>query len=91
MKRLFETGKQIVGAIMSKGTQIAETVTQERSSLANTGQSCTTQVKVTDEDKRELAYHLWEEAGCPHGRSDEFWFKAEAALSDQPCHTPSDE
>ncbi len=25
---------------------------------------------------RELAYRLWEEAGYPHGRSDEFWYTA---------------
>jgi hypothetical protein len=26
---------------------------------------------------RALAYRLWEEAGCPEGRSDEFWHEAE--------------
>lgn len=25
---------------------------------------------------RELAYELWEQAGRPEGRSDEFWFAA---------------
>ncbi len=25
---------------------------------------------------RELAYELWEQAGRPGGRSDEFWFAA---------------
>jgi hypothetical protein len=25
---------------------------------------------------RELAYKLWEQAGRPDGRSDEFWFAA---------------
>ncbi len=25
---------------------------------------------------RELAYELWEHAGRPEGRSDEFWFAA---------------
>jgi len=25
---------------------------------------------------RELAYELWEQAGRPYGRSDEFWFAA---------------
>lgn len=53
--------------------------------LENTGQSCTRQVSITEEDKRLFAYHLWQEAGCPYGRSEEFWFKAEAALSDCPC------
>ena len=25
---------------------------------------------------RELAYELWEQAGRPHGRPDDFWFAA---------------
>lgn len=29
---------------------------------------------------RERAYELWQQAGCPEGRSDEFWFAAEREL-----------
>ncbi len=29
---------------------------------------------------RELAYELWEQAGKPDGRSDEFWFAARYEL-----------
>ncbi len=29
---------------------------------------------------RELAYELWEQAGRPDGRSDEFWFAARYEL-----------
>jgi hypothetical protein len=29
---------------------------------------------------RMLAYELWEAAGRPHGRSDEFWFLAETRV-----------
>jgi hypothetical protein len=29
---------------------------------------------------REQAYELWQRAGCPDGRSDEFWFAAEHEL-----------
>lgn len=28
---------------------------------------------VSDEDVRLLAYYKWEQDGCPHGRSAEFW------------------
>jgi hypothetical protein len=28
------------------------------------------------------AYELWEQAGSPEGRSDEFWFAAEVELDD---------
>jgi hypothetical protein len=29
---------------------------------------------------RELAYKLWEQAGRPHGRPDDFWFAARFEL-----------
>jgi hypothetical protein len=29
-----------------------------------------------EEHIRRLAYHPWEEAGWPEGRSDEFWYAA---------------
>jgi len=31
-----------------------------------------------DERVRERAYFLWREAGCPEGRAEEFWRRAEA-------------
>lgn len=30
---------------------------------------------------RDLAYYLWEDAGRPDGRSDEFWRQAEESLN----------
>ncbi|MGA2495879.1 MAG: DUF2934 domain-containing protein [Roseiarcus sp.] len=32
---------------------------------------------------RERAYELWQRAGAPEGRSDEFWFAAEHELEDK--------
>ena len=32
------------------------------------------------EEIRRLAYRLWEEAGRPEGRSDEFWLAAEIEI-----------
>jgi DUF2934 family protein len=32
---------------------------------------------------RRRAYELWEEAGCPEGRSDEFWHTARAEFKDE--------
>ena len=32
---------------------------------------------------RRRAYHLWEEAGRPEGRSDEFWHAARAEIADE--------
>ena len=35
------------------------------------------------EEIRARAYKLWEEAGKPEGRIDEFWFKAEEQLKEE--------
>jgi hypothetical protein len=32
---------------------------------------------------RARAYKLWEEAGKPNGRIDEFWFQAEQQLKEE--------
>jgi len=41
---------------------------------------------------RERAYQLWEAAGRPDGRSDEFWQRAEAeiAVEDQEANNEAD-
>lgn len=39
-------------------------------------------IYVAEQRKRELAYFLWERAGRPEGRSDEFWFEAGRHLDD---------
>jgi hypothetical protein len=46
---------------------------------------------------RTLAYHLWEEAGCPQGDPDRYWHAAErelqgGAVPEEPADPhPSDE
>ena len=37
-----------------------------------------------EEAVRRRAYELWEQAGQPEGRSDEFWFAAIAELEGKP-------
>ncbi len=37
--------------------------------------------KVTDEEIREAAYHMWLEDGAPEGEDQAYWFRAEAALT----------
>lgn len=32
--------------------------------------------QMTEDELRVLAYHLWEMAGCPDGRAEEFWEQA---------------
>ena len=29
---------------------------------------------------RELAYHLWQQVGCPDGAADELWLEAENSI-----------
>jgi hypothetical protein len=36
-----------------------------------------------EEHVRKLAYQLWEQAGCPEGRSEEFWQQAKKELGVQ--------
>lgn len=38
----------------------------------------------TEEQIRNLAFRLWEEAGSPEGRSDEFWLQAKQKLANEP-------
>jgi hypothetical protein len=38
----------------------------------------------------QLAYELWEKAGQPHGRDQEFWFKAEIQLKQKQSQTTAE-
>jgi hypothetical protein len=40
-------------------------------------------VTARDARIRERAYYLWQENGCPEGRSDEFWAVARAQIDAQ--------
>jgi hypothetical protein len=44
-----------------------------------------------EQRQRELAYRLWEEAGCPEGRADEFWYTAWEILAVEPAPPEGDE
>lgn len=37
----------------------------------------------TDQDIRDRAHHLWEQAGKPEGREEEFWHAAEQELRNE--------
>jgi len=37
--------------------------------------------KVTDEEIREAAYHMWLNDGAPEGGDQAYWFRAEAELT----------
>jgi hypothetical protein len=36
-----------------------------------------------EEEIRQIAYHLWLDEGCPHGRHLDHWFKAESIWHEQ--------
>ncbi|MEZ2354805.1 DUF2934 domain-containing protein [Caballeronia sp. RCC_10] len=38
---------------------------------------------ISEERIRELAFRLWEQAGCPEGRSEEFWDLAQTQVGAQ--------
>ncbi|MDR5763165.1 MULTISPECIES: DUF2934 domain-containing protein [unclassified Caballeronia] len=41
-------------------------------------------VPTTEEQIRALAHRLWEEAGRPEGRSEDFWILAQQQLASEP-------
>ncbi|HTW54045.1 MAG TPA: DUF2934 domain-containing protein [Stellaceae bacterium] len=44
-----------------------------------------------DDEIRALAYAIWEQEGCPEGRSLDHWLRAEAEIAvDPPVVTPDD-
>ncbi len=40
--------------------------------------------EMTENRIRECAFQLWQEAGCPEGRAEEFWNLAHEAETDKP-------
>ena len=42
-----------------------------------------------DAEIRELAYRLWDEAGRPDGRDQDFWLQAETCLTKAPASRPA--
>ncbi|MEA3083216.1 MAG: hypothetical protein QOC89_913 [Paraburkholderia sp.] len=46
--------------------------------------------QMTEEELRSLAYRLWERAGCPDGRADEFWEQARLQLGSGGSPTQGD-
>lgn len=46
----------------------------------------------TDQDKiRDRAFQLWDKAGQPEGREQEFWYEAERELAEEDDVDTSDE
>lgn len=37
-------------------------------------------MRLVTEEVRKHAYYKWEDAGCPNGRSEEFWAEAEQEI-----------
>lgn len=44
-----------------------------------------------EDDIRDRAYALWQEAGSPEGREEEFWHRAERELSEESGLDASDQ
>jgi Protein of unknown function (DUF2934) len=41
--------------------------------------------KLTEDQIREAAYHKWLEDGAPHGKDQDYWYKAEEDLGVAPA------
>jgi len=42
-----------------------------------------------DEEIRQIAYHLWLDEGCPHGRHQEHWLRAEEIWRERQAANPA--
>lgn len=70
---LVEAGKKLVVTQVLVGLESLQEALKPEEPLA----------PPTQEDKESLAHELWRQAGCPDGRSDEFWSEAEQILEGQ--------
>ncbi len=63
--------------------QVKSSVDQGWTDLTRTAKNTMAKVRSAmakpnqDEEIRQIAYHLWLDEGCPHGRHQEHWLKAE--------------
>jgi hypothetical protein len=46
--------------------------------------------EIEDQEIRELAYALWQQAGSPEGQEDEFWQSAKDQLTKEQVHADID-
>ena len=46
--------------------------------------------ELSEQEIRECAYSLWQDAGAPEGQEDEFWDKAKAILTKENAHASVD-
>ena len=53
------------------------------------GQSGENMTKPTEEQIRQRAQEIWQENHRPTGRDDEFWYRAEKELNEEPVHEPA--
>jgi uncharacterized membrane protein len=48
-------------------------------------------IPVTEEQIQTHAYYLWEKDGCPEGKAEEYWLKAQEELNAPREAAPADE
>jgi hypothetical protein len=61
-----------------KSEQPVRKTAEENQRVSNTSTG-----KIYREKIAERAHSIWEREGCPDGRNDEFWFRAEAELKNE--------
>jgi hypothetical protein len=68
----------------SKAAEHRESATKSHRAAAETGAPSLGEQSMNENEQmiREQAYELWDHAGRPDGRGDEFWFAARAVCDD---------
>lgn len=81
--------QQLYAARQDTWEEIKAGVEQGWKQLARTAKETAARVRVAverpnrEEEIREIAYYLWLNEGCPHGRHLEHWLKAESIWQEQ--------
>ncbi|MBI4525394.1 MAG: DUF2934 domain-containing protein [Deltaproteobacteria bacterium] len=81
--------KELSATSQDAWEQIKSAVEQGWNEIARTAKKTMAKVREAidhpnrEEEIRQIAYHLWLDEGCPHGRHLDHWFKAESIWREQ--------
>jgi hypothetical protein len=78
-------------AQQTTAVQAAPTQTQQRRTYDAPAEARThiEDLEPTQQDIANLAYHLWEQAGCRDGCAEEDWYRAERMLKERTESRPA--
>jgi len=73
-----EAWEEMKSGIEQGWNEVTRTAKQDAAKMRKTIEHPT-----TEDEIRQIAYQLWLDEGCPHGRDRDHWFKAESVWREQ--------